>query len=57
MAQAEQYSRAIIAAGVDAAIVQDVGICRLMRRLSPDFSHSCLDANDGYQRGGNGFCA
>src|SRR5437867_13350746 len=35
--QAEQYLRAIIAAGVDAAIVQDVGICRLIRRLSPDF--------------------
>src|SRR5438874_9976143 len=37
MAQAEQSLRAIIAAGVDAAIVQDVGICRLIRRLSPDF--------------------
>jgi putative protease len=37
MAGAEQYARAIIAAGVDAAIVQDVGICRLLRRLSPDF--------------------
>jgi len=35
--QAEQYVRTIIAAGVDAAIVQDVGICRLIRRLSPDF--------------------
>ncbi|MEM9566786.1 MAG: U32 family peptidase [Cyanobacteria bacterium P01_E01_bin.34] len=35
--QAEQYLRAIIAAGVDAAIVQDVGICRLIRHLSPDF--------------------
>jgi collagenase-like PrtC family protease len=23
--------------GVDAAIVQDVGICRLIRHLSPDF--------------------
>jgi putative protease len=34
---AEQYLRAIIAAGVDAAIVQDVGICRLIRKLSPDF--------------------
>ena len=34
---ATQYLRAIIAAGVDAAIVQDVGICRLIRRLSPDF--------------------
>src|SRR5439155_1040632 len=37
MAEAEQYLRAIITAGVDAAIVQDVGICRLIRRLSPDF--------------------
>ena len=34
---AEEYLRAIIAAGVDAAIVQDIGICRLIRRLSPDF--------------------
>ena len=34
---AEDYLRAIIAAGVDAAIVQDVGICRLIRSLSPDF--------------------
>ena len=37
MADAEQYIRAIIAAGVDAAIVQDIGICRLIRQLSPDF--------------------
>src|SRR5665213_790715 len=37
MAEAENYLRALIAAGVDAAIVQDVGICRLIRRLSPDF--------------------
>jgi putative protease len=37
MAAAEEYLRDIIAAGVDAAIVQDVGICRLIRRLSPDF--------------------
>jgi putative protease len=37
MAEAEQYARAIIAAGVDAAVVQDAGICRLIRRLSPDF--------------------
>ena len=36
-ADAEDYLRAVIAAGVDAAIVQDVGICRLIRRLSPDF--------------------
>jgi putative protease len=37
MAGAEQYLRAIIAAGVDAAIVQDTGVCRLIRSLSPDF--------------------
>ena len=37
LAEAEQFLRAIIAAGVDAAIVQDVGICRIIRRLSPDF--------------------
>lgn len=29
--------RKIIAAGVDAAIVQDVGIVRLIRKISPDF--------------------
>src|SRR3989440_8104827 len=37
LADAEQHLRSIIAAGVDAAIVQDVGICRLIRKLSPDF--------------------
>src|SRR6185369_5928333 len=37
MPEAEQYLRTIIASGVDAAIVQDVGICRLIRQLSPDF--------------------
>ena len=31
------YLRSIIAAGADAVIVQDVGLCRLVRRLSPDF--------------------
>jgi U32 family peptidase len=35
--EAERYLRTIIAAGVDAVIVQDVGICRLIRHLSPDF--------------------
>ncbi len=34
---AREYLRTIIRAGVDAAIVQDVGMCRLIRRLSPDF--------------------
>jgi U32 family peptidase len=37
LSAAEQYLRTILAAGVDAAIVQDVGICRLIRHLSPDF--------------------
>jgi len=34
---AERTLRAAILAGVDAAIVQDVGICRLIRSISPDF--------------------
>jgi putative protease len=37
LADAADYLRTIIASGVDAAIVQDVGICRLIRDLSPDF--------------------
>jgi putative protease len=37
ISQAEQYLRSIITSGADAAIVQDVGIARLIRRLSPDF--------------------
>ncbi|MBW4699479.1 MAG: U32 family peptidase [Aphanocapsa lilacina HA4352-LM1] len=38
LAAAERSLRAVIAAGVDAAIVQDIGVCRLIRRISPDFS-------------------
>ncbi|MDX1978503.1 MAG: U32 family peptidase [Pseudanabaenaceae cyanobacterium bins.68] len=34
--QLEQYLRSIIIAGVDAVIVQDIGLCRLIRHLSPD---------------------
>ena len=41
LADAEDYVRSIIAAGVDAAIVQDVGACRLIRSLSPDFPIHC----------------
>jgi putative protease len=37
LAAAARFLRTIIVAGVDAVIVQDVGICRLIRRLSPDF--------------------
>jgi U32 family peptidase len=35
--EAQQYLKSIISAGVDAVIVQDIGICRLIRHLSPDF--------------------
>ena len=41
LADAAGYLRGIIAAGVDAAIVQDVGICRMIRALSPDFPIHC----------------
>jgi putative protease len=34
---AESFLRSIISTGVDAAIVQDVGICQLIRKISPDF--------------------
>lgn len=37
LAEATDYLQAIIRAGVDAAIVQDIGICRLIRQFSPDF--------------------
>jgi putative protease len=37
LAEAERYLRTMITAGVDAVIVQDAGICRLIRQLSPDF--------------------
>jgi len=37
LAAAEATLRACIAAGVDAVIVQDVGLCRMIRALSPDF--------------------
>ncbi|MBD2328841.1 U32 family peptidase [Alkalinema sp. FACHB-956] len=37
LADASQYLRSMISAGVDAVIVQDIGICRLIRHLSPDF--------------------
>src|SRR5690348_2061779 len=37
LGDAENHLRTIIAAGVDAAIVQDVGIARIIRALSRDF--------------------
>ncbi|NJK34405.1 MAG: U32 family peptidase [Oscillatoriales cyanobacterium SM2_2_1] len=36
LAAVESYLRATINAGVDGVIVQDVGLCRLIRHLSPD---------------------
>ncbi len=41
LADAEDFLRSILAAGVDAAIVQDIGICRLIRALSPNFPIHC----------------
>ena len=41
LADAADCLRAIIASGVDAAIVQDIGICRLIRSISPDFPIHC----------------
>ena len=57
MAEAEQYVRAMIAAGVDAAVVQDVGICRLIRQHLARFPDSRLDADDHHQRRRRGVCA
>lgn len=37
LTDAEDYLRSIILSGVDAVIVQDVGLCRLIRHLSPNF--------------------
>jgi U32 family peptidase len=37
LADAEQCLRPMMAAGVDAVVVQDAGLCRLIRQLSPDF--------------------
>lgn len=37
LAAVERYLQRVIEAGVDAAIVQDIGLCRLIRHLSPDF--------------------
>ena len=41
LADAQDYARSIIAAGADAAIVQDIGLCRMIRALSPDFPIHC----------------
>jgi putative protease len=41
VADAEDYLRTIIRSGVDAAIVQDIGICRIIRELSADFPIHC----------------
>ena len=36
MAEAEQIARAVVAAGVDAVLVQDLGLLRLLHRLCPE---------------------
>ena len=41
LADAEDYARSIIASGADAAIVQDIGLCRMIRALSPNFPIHC----------------
>ncbi|HVS54355.1 MAG TPA: DUF3656 domain-containing protein [Opitutaceae bacterium] len=41
LADAADYLRTIVAAGADAAIVQDIGMCRMIRALSPDFPIHC----------------
>lgn len=41
LAEAEDYARTLIASGADAAIVQDVGLARMLRALSPDFPIHC----------------
>jgi len=41
MEDAEDYLRGIITGGADAAIVQDVGMCRMIRAISPDFPIHC----------------
>jgi U32 family peptidase len=37
LAAADRYLRAALQAGVDAVIVQDLGLCRLIRHISPDW--------------------
>lgn len=37
LAAADRYLRAALHAGVDAVIVQDLGLCRLIRHISPDW--------------------
>ncbi len=41
LANATDFARSIIASGADAAIVQDIGLCRIIRFLSPDFPIHC----------------
>ena len=46
----EKSVRAVVSAGIDAAIVQDVGAARLIRAIAPDFPHSCVDADVDHQQ-------
>ena len=53
LAEAEKYLRTMIAAGVDAVIVQDARHLPADPRTVAGFSDSRLDTNDDHQRGGN----
>jgi putative protease len=39
--EAVRFIEAIVAAGADAVIVQDLGLVRLIRRVAPGLQHSC----------------
>ena len=47
----EAAVRACAEAGVDAVIVQDLGVARLVRAIAPDAAHPRLDADDLHRRG------
>ena len=47
LAAAEDYLRSMIVAGVDAAIVQDVGICRMIRAIATAPAEDTLNSRIG----------
>jgi len=50
LADAEGAARAAIRSGVDAFIVQDLGLLRLLHALCPELSPARLDADDPLER-------
>ena len=46
----EDAVRALAQAGVDALLVQDLGVLQLVRAVCPDLSVHAFDANDADQR-------